>query len=153
VSLILDIADAVVAELAAGVEADAFSIPFTPARKVLPLYELADLAELHVTVMPKAVLAAAATRASRQYDVTIDVGVQQKLTGDLDDEIVVLLDLVEELSDFLARRPLADAAHARWVSSANDPVYAPEHLLDHRSFTSVLTLTYRAVGSGEVGGT
>ena len=50
-ALAIEIADAVAAELAAG----QFSQDFTPQRRVLPMFELAELTELHVTVVPKAV--------------------------------------------------------------------------------------------------
>ncbi len=60
-SLATDIADAVAAELNAA-EPDTFGQPFTAARRVLPAFELADLADLKVTVVPKAVLSSGASR-------------------------------------------------------------------------------------------
>ena len=46
---------------------------------------------------------------------------------------------------YLCPRPLPGAPFAVWVSITNEPVYAPEHLVEQRVFTSVLTLTYRAM--------
>ena len=71
---------------------------------------------------------------------------QQKLGKDLDTETAALCGLTDAIVGYLRRRPLAAAPHAAWVRTQNDPVYAPEHLAEHRTFTSVLTVTYRSVG-------
>ena len=140
-ALTTDIADAVVAELASG----AFSLPITPVRRVLPEYELADLKDLRVTVVPAAVEIEGASRTLSQHDVRIDVGIQKKLGKDLDTEVPVLCELVDEIAAFLKRRPLQATPFAAWVRSVNEPIYAPEHLAEQRVFTSVLTVTYRAM--------
>ncbi len=144
-ALVIDIADAVAAELNAA-PAGTFDPAFTAERRVLPEFDLPDLAALKVSVVPKAVETESATRAATRFDCQVDVGVQQKLGKDLDTEVAVLCTLVEEIAGYLRRRPLAAVPHARWVQSQNDPVYAPEHLAEQRTFTSVLTVTYRSVG-------
>lgn len=140
-ALVIDIADAVVTELAGG----EFSQAFTPERRVLPAFELADLTTLRVTVVPKAVEVTGATRSVSQYDAQVDIGIQKKLGANLDAEVGELCGLVDEVAEYLRKRPLAAAPYAVWVRTANDPVYAPEHLLEKRAFTSVLTVTYRAM--------
>ena len=142
---IIDIADAVVAALNAAANPDppgepGFSQAFTATRKALPSFDLADLAGLHVTVVPKAVDVSGATRSLSQHDFQIDVGVQKKLGTDLEAETAAMLALVDEIAAFLGRRAMAGGA---WVRSANEPVYSPEHLAEKRLFTSVLTVTYR----------
>ncbi len=146
-SIVVDIADAVTAELNAA-PAGTFDPAFSAERRVLPVFELADLAELRVTVVPKGVQITGSTRSASQYDISVDIGVQRKLPpGDknLDAEVTTLGTLVDEIADHLRQRPLSTAPYATWVSTANEPVYAPEHLLEHRVFTSVLTVTYRAL--------
>ena len=143
-SAILDVADAVVNELNMA-EPDVFSVDFAAVRKVLPAYELAELAELKVTVVPKRVEISGSTRSVSQYDLAVDIGIQKKLGKDLDAEIVALSTLVDEIADYFRGLPLGDAPWAAWVHTANDPVYAPEHLAEQRVFTSVLTVTYRAM--------
>ena len=138
-AVVTDIADAVVAELAGG----AFGMEFTPQRAVLPTFELAELKDLRVTVVPKAVEISGSTRSSSQYDISVDIGIQKKLGKDLDAEVAELLALADEIADYLRRRPLAQAPSAVWVSITHEPVYAPEHLAESRLFTGVLTLTYR----------
>ena len=140
-ALVIDIADAVAAELAGG----SFTEEFTPERRVLPDFELADLAGLKVTVVPKAVEIAGASRSLSQHDVQVDVGVQKKLGTDLDTEVAALCGLVEEIAAFLKGHRLADVPGAAWVRTGNEPIYSPEHLAEKRLFTSVLTVTYRAM--------
>lgn len=144
-AMVIDIADAVAAELNAA-PAGTFCAAFTAVRRVLPEFDLAELAELKVTVVPKAIEINGATRAASHLDCQIDIGVQQKLGKDLDTEVAALCTLVEEIATYLRRRPLAGAPRAAWVRTQNDPVYAPDHLANERTFTSVLTLTYRSAG-------
>ncbi len=140
-AIITDIADAVVTELAGG----AFSQPVSAVRRVLPVYELADLKDLRVTVVPAAMEISGASRSLSQHDVRVDVGIQKKLGKNLDAEVALLLGLVDEIAEFLKRRPLQAAPWAVWVRTVNEPVYAPDHLSEQRAFTSVLTLTYRVL--------
>ncbi|MAX25274.1 MAG: hypothetical protein CMJ19_12310 [Phycisphaeraceae bacterium] len=147
-SLVTDIADAVAAEINAAPGSPAtFNQTFTAVRKVVPAYELSELTELKVTVVPKAVEISGSTRSASQYDITVDIGIQKKLpaTPEMDAEVETLGMLVDQIAEYLRRRPLSTAPFASWVSITNDPVYAPEHLLEKRVFTSVLTLTYRAM--------
>lgn len=141
--LVIDIADAVAAEInAAGI------LPgVTAQRRVLPAFELEQLAELKVTVVPRGVQITGSTRSTSQYDATVDIGVQQKLAPGSDEETEVagLSTLVDQIADYLRQRPLATAPTVSWVSTTNDPVYAPQHLLEKRVFTSVLSVTYRTI--------
>jgi len=146
-SLVTDIADAVTAEFNAAAPGT-FSQTFAAVRKVVPAYELAELTDLKVTVVPKAVAITGSTRSASQYDITVDIGVQKKLPAGSeagDAQVATLGTLVDQLAEYLRRRPLSTAPWAAWVSITNDPVYAPEHLLEQRVFTSVLTVTYRAM--------
>lgn len=142
---IIDIADAIVAELNAA-PAGSFGPAFTAVRRVLPAFELSELAELRVTVVPKALEISGAMRSASQFDCQVDIGVQQKLGKDLDTEVAALCGLVEQIAAYLRRRPLTGAPLAAWVRTQNDPVYAPDHLAQQRTFTSVLNVTYRSVG-------
>ena len=146
-ALVIDIADAV-AGLLNGEDAD-FSQDFEAQRRVRPNFELADLADLRVTVVPKGFEASVASRSLSQYDVQVDVGIQKKLAagGDEDTEVATMCGLVEEIADFLKGNRLEGTGwSASWVRPAvNDPVYSTEHLAEKRVFTSVLTLTYRVM--------
>jgi hypothetical protein len=54
-----------------------------------------------------------------------------------------LMTLIEEIADHFRTQPLASYPNARCTEVKNEPVYALEHLEELRSFTSVITLTFR----------
>ncbi len=136
---ITDIVDAVVAAL----NGQTFSQPFTAARAYRPAFDLQEMKDLHVTVVPKGVELASAGRGLAQSDVQIDIGVQQKLAAGDDAKVDALVRLVQEIAEFVrATRQFGDAV---WVRTENTPIYSPEHLGELRQFTSVLTLTLRVM--------
>jgi hypothetical protein len=138
-STIIDIAQAVVTSLNAG----EFGQEFQAERKYQPVFELSEMQTLHVTVVPKSVSISMASRNDGYFDCAIDVGVQKRVNVEDPDEIDALMDLVEQLADHLRQRRLDEQPEAVWLSIANEPVFAPEHLDQERTFTSVLTVTYR----------
>ena len=138
-STVIDIADAVVASLNLG----SFEPPVTAIRKYVPVVELSDLAELSVTVVPKSAEITTATRTSSHFDCTIDIGIQQKVNPDELTELDALADLAEQIVDHLRLSSLDALPNAAWLSIANEPVFAPEHLDQQRVFTSVVSVTYR----------
>ena len=153
-SLIADIADAIVAELNAA--AGGFSQSFQAERHYLPLFDLEQMKDLHVTVVPKGVTVQPAGRTllqhdysigrdRNQHDVQVDVAVQKRFTTGDNAELDPLLTLVEEIADFFRLRRLASVPAAVWVRTEHAPVYAPEHMEQMRQFTSVITLTYRVI--------
>jgi len=140
-ALIVDIAEAVVAELNAG----EFSQAFSAQRLYRPQFDLAEMKDLHVTVVPKGVATSIASRSGVQCDVSVDVAVQKKLASEGNAEIDPLMGLVEEIADFFRGRKLSEYPRASWVATANEPVYSPGHLEELRQFTSVLTVTFRVM--------
>ena len=138
-AVIVDIAEAVKDELNAG----SFSQPFTSERAYQPTFKLEEMQTLHVTVVPKGVTTAAATRSEDQYEYSIDIGIQKKFQEQ--SELDGLMALVEEIADFLKRRTLSSCPEAVWVSNENTPIFAREHLDELRQFTSVLTVSYRVL--------
>jgi hypothetical protein len=140
-SQITDIADAVVAAL----NGQTFSQPFTAARAYRAAFDLQEMKDLRVTVVPKGLELTTAGRGVAQSDVQIDIGVQKKLTTGDDVEIDELMGLVQEIVEFVrATRQFGDAV---WVKTENTPIYSQEHLGELRQFTSVLTLTLRVMSS------
>ena len=137
-AVIIDIADAVVATLNAGT----FSQAFTAERHYLPRFELPDMATLRVSVVPKGIASQALDRKRDQNDYRIDVAVQHKAGIDLA-ALDALMNLVEEIGDYLQATPLVGYPQARVFDMTNEPIYAPEHIDEFRAFTSVMTFTYR----------
>ena len=140
-SQITDIADAVVAAL----NGQTFSQPVTAERAYRAAFDLQEMKDLRVTVVPKGLELTTAGRGVAQSDVQIDIGVQRKLATAADAEIDELMALVEEIAEFV--RTTRQFGYATWVKTENTPIYSQEHLGELRQFTSVLTLTLRVMSS------
>ena len=138
-SVLVELADAIVTSL----NGDTFSVPLSAVRGYRPAVELKDLEALQVTVVPKALTISAATRSSSYFDGVIDVAVQQKVDADKLADLDALMGLVQGIADHLRNRRLEGLPAAVCTTVENDPVFAPEHLEQHRVFTSLLTVTYR----------
>ncbi len=108
--------------------------------------DLADLKTLRVTVVPSGVIVATASRNQTQRDVAIDVAVQNKLAHEQNADLDPLLTLAEEIAEHFRGKRLDSFPDAAWVKTEFKPIYAPEHLEQLRTFTSVLTLTFRVIG-------
>jgi len=137
-SSIIDIVDAVVTAL----NGHSFSRPFTAKRHYVPTFDLKEMKNLHVTVVPRGVEMTNASRLAFQSGVQIDIGIQQKFPADpAGDSVAIdaLMGLVEEVADFI--RATGRFGDGAWVKMENTPIYSPEHLEQLRQFTSVLTLT------------
>lgn len=142
-STIVDIADALVAEL----NTATFSRTIAAERHYVPVVELADDA-LHVMVVPKTEDITNASRTQQFWDDSIDIGILQKLdASDQANTIIAqadaLMNLVEEIAKFTTNLKLAAMPTAGWVATRHDPVFAPDHFEQYGQFTSVLTVTYR----------
>lgn len=135
---IVTIADAVVAQL----NAATLSQPIVARRHYLPVFELAQMTELRVSVVPRSIASQSLDRNRDRFDYQVDVAVQQKLEPSVEN-LDALVALVEEIADHLRTEPLATFPEARCTEVVTEPVFAPEHLEEFRQFTSVLTLTYR----------
>jgi len=140
-SVITQIADAVAASLNSG----SFSLPFTAERHYRPVLDLPQLQALHVTVVPQGTTIETAGRSHNQHDCRIDIAVQKKFEKEEPAELDPLMALVEEIADHFRLRRLDGFAEAAWIKTENVPIYAVEHLEQHRVFTSVLTLTFRVL--------
>lgn len=139
-SVVVDMAEAVVNEL----NATSFSQTFTARRSYLPRSDLAEMKDLHVTVVPKGLGTELHDRRQLRKDVQVDVAVQKKLDKCDNAEIDALEGLVEEIAEhFQAKRQVGQAV---WLKTDHPAIYAPEHLEQLRQFTSVITLTFRVVG-------
>lgn len=138
-AVLIQVADAVLAELAAGT----FSQQFTAQRAYRPAFDLAALNALRVTVVPKSVDVINASRRTDHFDCVIDVGIQKRVNPDDGQSVDAMANFVAEVVDFLRHRALSSMPDAVWLRIRNDPGWVPEHLDEHRTFTSVVEVTYR----------
>jgi hypothetical protein len=144
-----DLADAVAAALNVRQPLFTHAMYFKAERLLVPVYSLSrDMADLKVTVVPRARTSARLSRGHAKDDThAVDIAVQQRVSveasADVDAGLVdKLLLLVEEVGDYLMAADLA-SPRARLQTVENDPAYDPAHMEELRQFTSVITATYR----------
>jgi hypothetical protein len=138
-SVIVGIADAVTEAL----NGATLSQPVTAQRSYLPRFELPEMAQLKVTVVPSAVeiTTAGRNRATERY--RIDIGVQKKLASEDVAEVDALSGLAQEIADHFRFKRLAGYPSAVWVRTEHEPLYDPAHMEQMRQFTAVIRLTYQ----------
>jgi hypothetical protein len=140
-SELLRISDAVVEALNAAI----LSQPFTAERHYQPVFDLAEMTDLHVTVVPRGVEVSQAARGKVQFDCKVDVAVQKKFEKGDAAELDPLMELASEIAEIFRAKHLEDFPEAAWIKTEHAPVYAQEHMQELRQFTSVMTLTFRVV--------
>ncbi len=140
-SLVTDLADAVVAELNRNSN---WSIPFEATRVTVPSKDLKDLEHVVVSVVPSSLRMTSATRCTTKMEIEVDIGVQKHLTDDLE-EVAALGSLVDEIICYMKERILTAKPYSQWIETVNNPIYVPEHITQKRVFTSVITLKYQQV--------
>lgn len=124
---VTDIANAVAAELAA----------YHAEVLFCPEFELRDLEELKVCVVPLAVQYKIISRAASEEILKVQIGFLKRAG---EDDLEELLTTVEALGlGFLGRK----IAGATCIGVAYDPIYSPEHLRERRQFTSVIELAFK----------
>ena len=140
VASLIALADAVVSTLQAGT----FTPAISPERKLLPVFDLSELAALTVQVVPGGISFELTTRGpSSTDDLIVDVAVIQNITSP-EDDVPPLLALVEAMVFRLKNnRRNADATLVR---IENHPIYGVKELRENQQFISVLRCTYRRVG-------
>ena len=133
----------VAAAVAALLNGHEFSQEFTAICEYQPLYDLAHVQTLRVSVVPSGQEIERATRSDYDFDFAVDVGVQKKVAKPLvRAELDALTGLVEEILDYLLEKVLPGDLGVTLISLMNKPIYAPEHLEQKHVFTSVITAVY-----------
>ena len=138
-SELIQLVDAVVAALNGGT----FSMPFTAERHYQPLFDLAEMKDLHVSVVPRGIGVEQIARDKGAFDYRVDVAVQKKFAKGDAAELDPLVALAEEIAESFRGKRLPGMPGAAWVKTEHSPVYAQEHMQELRQFTSVMTLTFR----------
>jgi len=136
---IIEIADALVAVLKAGT----FTQPFEAARDYVPQYDLADLNQTRVTVVPKNTAEDLATRSGVATTHQVDVAVQGRAPALADRDAIMALTL-EIAAEFRMQR-LEACPDVLCTHIERQALYDPDHLREHGVMTTVLTLTFEAL--------
>jgi hypothetical protein len=143
---IVDIADAVVESL----NAATLTLGLAAVRSYLPVYQVQDLDELRVAVVPGGFLMALASRAVDQFDYTVDVAMHRRLktvttsptaTVDIDP----YLQLAEDVVDLFRGKPLtlASGLVVHCTDAAAAPLFDPALLDQQRLWAAAVSLTFR----------
>lgn len=137
------VADAVKAAL----DAAELSKRIAADRAYAPTFELADLIEPKLTVVPAGMQVAIEARAPlHQFDYLIDVAVHARVEGTTPADLDPWMAYVGEVVDLLRGVVLTTTAgRAACIAIANAPAYSPAHLDERRVFLSLVTLTFRLV--------
>lgn len=136
---VIQIAESVVAEINAG---DYSKKNLSVQRLYVPDFDLEDMKELRVTVVPREVEYLPLDRATNKFHATIDVAIQKKFTKGDAKEIDPLIFFVEELADYFRLKRLNSYVAARCIKVENAVLYSTEHWTQFNQFTSLLTLTF-----------
>jgi len=135
---VLQVADSVTAQL----NVAEFDHEFVAQRMYVPNFDLEDMKELRVSVVPRDVELFPHDRAHNRYHCRVDIAVQKKFSKGTNDEIDPLVDLVEKIADEFRLKRLASFQVARCVKAEHTVLYSSEHWEQLRQFTSLLTLTF-----------
>ncbi len=136
-SVAAQLADAVVAELNAGV----LTPPTAATRSWLPRAELKELADTKVTVAPRSLSRQRESRSDVSREAVVDVAVQQQVGPSGDSTIDSLVGLAEQIAAHFDGWQCADPA-AVCTGAEHRPLAAPEHLEQHHVLTSLVGLTF-----------
>lgn len=104
-----------------------------------PEFELRDLDEMRVVVVPLSTEYKMLSRAAHEELPKVQVGVLKRCG---EDGLDAMLQFVEGLGLGFLNRKLAGAT---CVCVAYNPIYSPEHLRERGQFTSVIELTFKLV--------
>jgi len=139
---VVDVTEAVVVALN-GATSGTFSQGFLAKRAYHVTADLKTLdGILRVLVVPRGTTHTILSRSSIVVEVEVDVGVLKKLSEIDNISIDTMMQLVQEILDFLTGlKPVGFS----WVGVDNDPVYSPEHMLESKQFVSVVRARYRGV--------
>jgi len=139
---LVKVAEAVFAELQAGT----FSQPFALERAYLPRHTPQQLKALTVTVVPAGWESDLASRHAVRRDCTIQIGLQQKLGTEENDELDRLVGLAQEIEEHF--RKLKRLSPVEAVLVGVEALAAPldeDDLDQRRVFTAVLSFTFRVL--------
>ena len=145
-NILIELADAVVAEL----NATTWSWAFTAKRTYRPRFDLKELATLRVSVVPVVSSTEITGRSSTEVAPAVDVAVQKQVTGP-DDTATIdrLMGLLQEVQDYflgggltLASGPQAACIGCVQVSGA-EAGYVVKHLDELHAFTGIVRLNWK----------
>ena len=128
-SEVLKLAEAVTAELS----------EYNAELMFFPEFELRDLENMKVAVVPVATEYKTLSRASHEELLKVQIGVMKR---GREDELPELLHTVEGRGLGFLNKKLAGAI---CIGVGYNPIYSPEHQRERRQFTFVMELTFKQI--------
>jgi hypothetical protein len=135
---ILQIAESVTSQL----NASNFGLTFQAQRLYVANFDLEDMKELRVSVVPRDVEILPHDRSQNRYHCRVDIAIQKKFDHGTNQEIDALVDLGEQIADEFRLKRLLSFQAARCIKVEHTVLYSSEHWEQLRLFTSLLTLTF-----------
>lgn len=139
-SPIATIADAVATALNG---AGTFALPFSAVRIYRPEFNLEDMGTLHVTVIPGNVVRRQIARRLVERLYSVGVLVQRKVTAETNEEIDPLIEVADQIAEYIGPGELANSGGAEWVETEHEPIYDPDHMKEMKLFTNPVIFTFR----------
>ncbi len=134
------LAEAVKTEL----EGASLSQSFTAVRAYRPRFTVADLTTLRVVVVARNCALEARNRVHDDHDCVVEISILKHIGGTLTNEQVdPYMDFVEEVVDFLRRRPLSDVPQATYKKAAYEVPYDDEEMERKQTFEALVSVMYR----------
>ncbi len=105
----------------------------------VPEFELHELEEMKIVVVPIAAEFKSLSRASHEELLKVQIGILKRCT---EDDVSELLDFSQDLGlSFLNKK----IDKATCLSVTFNPIYSAEHLRERNQFTSVIELSFKLV--------
>ena len=123
------------------VAVDGFLTEYNAEVLYFPTFDLLDLDDLRVVVVPNSTEYKTVSRERHEEILKVQIGFLKRGSEEnLDD----LLRIVEKIGLGFLNRKLGGAT---CVCVAYNPIYSPEHLRERGQFTSIIELTFRKICS------
>lgn len=146
-SSIIAIADAIVALLITGNNAAWFPMPVeTIERRWAPDLEIADVASLRISVVPRLESRTRVTRDTDALGPTVDIALMQHLPQSTDsrtNQVDVYATMAQAVADIIVRDQLPALPDVRLVGLVHDPLIDQARLVANRCIFSVISTTWR----------
>jgi hypothetical protein len=138
--------DDITASVVTLLNAASFSLEFTAEASDQPVYKPQDLATLQVAVVPAGQKTKRVARSKWQQEYTVWVGVFHRPEPFDSSARAARKALVQEIIEFLEGTETITAGGVKvtLMGIENEVLQDPEHLEQHRQFTSVMALTFTA---------
>jgi hypothetical protein len=137
-SVSIDIADAVVAEL----NAASLSQSFTATREYVPSFVPSEQSGTVIYVIPGEIAQIRESRDSYQEEVAIGIGIYKTVSVVDKSTVDAMVTFTEQVADLFRLSGLQGYAGATVVEVKNS-LYEPSALDQHKTYASLITLVYR----------